>query len=109
MLSEPLTVTVGAVGVLVTETVVEVEVALHDPELTVTDLLHEVVTVMDCVVAPLDQRLPVELLELSTTLPPGQNDNGPLALTVGVGIEDDTVTTIIGEVAVVPFFVTFTL
>ena len=60
-------------------------------------------------VAPFDQWFPVALLEVSTTLPPGQNDKGPLALTVGVVMDDDTVTTTIADVTVVPSLVTFTL
>ena len=66
------------------------------------------VTVIDCVVALFDQWLPVELLELSTTLPPGQKESGPLALIVGVGMEVETVTVTAEDVAVVPDFVTFT-
>ena len=109
MLVEPLAEMVGTVGDVVTVTVVAADVALHDPAVTVTVRLQEVVTVIDCVVAPLDQTLPVALLEVSITLPPGQKDNGPLALIVGVAIEVVTVTAIILEVAVTPFLVTFTL
>jgi hypothetical protein len=75
----------------------------------VTERLQEVVTVIDCVVAPFDQRLPVELLELSTTLPPGQKDNGPFALIVGVEIEVATVTRIMFVVTEDPFLVTLHL
>jgi len=39
---------------------------------------------MDCVVAPLDQRFPVEAEEESTTSPPAQNVVAPLAVIVGV-------------------------
>lgn len=109
ILVEPLAVIVRTVGEVVTVTVVAADVALHDPAVTVTERLQEVVTVIDCVVAPFDQRLPVALLEVRITLPPGQNDKGPLALIVGVAIEVDTVTAIILEVAVTPFLVTFTL
>ena len=63
---------------------------------------------MDCVVAFVDQRLPVELLELRTTLPPGQNETGPLALMVGAAIDVVTDTVIDDDVAVVPDLVTFT-
>lgn len=108
-LSEPLGVIVGADGAVVTVTVFDAEVALQPPEVTVTERVQDVVTVIDWVVAPLDQRFPVELLELRTTLPPGQNESGPLALIVGVGIDVVTVTTIIGEVEVTPFFVTLHL
>ena len=63
---------------------------------------------MDCVVALLDQRFPVELLELSVTLPPVQNERGPPAVMVGAAMEVETVTVTAAEVAVVPFLVTFT-
>ena len=109
ILVDPLAVTVGVAGVEDTVTAVAAEVALHDPEVTVTVRLQVVVTVMDCAVDPFDHKFPVELLELSTTLPPGQKDTGPLALIVGVGIEEETVTTTIADVTVVPLFVTFTL
>ena len=109
MLRDPLAVIVGDTGEDVTTTVVVAEVALQEPEVTVTERLQDVVTVIDCVVAPFDQTLPVELLELSTTLPPGQNDKGPLALIVGVAIEVETVTRIMFEVTVDPFFVTLHL
>jgi hypothetical protein len=109
MLREPLAVIEGADGVVVTVTTVLADVALQDPEVTVTERVTEVVTVMDCVVAPFDQRLPVELLEVRITLPPGQNESGPLALIVGVGMEVFTVTTTAAEVAVEPLLVTFTV
>jgi hypothetical protein len=64
--------------------------------------------VIDWVVALFDQRFPVELLEVRVTLPPGQNESGPLALIVGAEIEVDTVTVIDEDVAVVPDLVTFT-
>ena len=63
---------------------------------------------IDCVFAPVVQLFPVALLEVRTTLPPGQKDKGPLALIVGVGIDEDTVTVIELEVAVAPDLVTFT-
>ncbi len=109
ILVEPPAVIVGTVGEVVFETTVAADVALQEPDVTVTVRLPEVVTVMDCVVAPVDQRFPVVLLELSVTLPPGQKESGPLALMVGVAMEVDTVTTTAAEVAVVPFLVTFTL
>ena len=107
-LSEPLAVTVGAAGLLDSVTVTGAEVLLHEPEVTVTVKVPDAVTLIDCVVAPFDHRLPVELLELSVTFPPGQNETGPLAVMVGVEIEVDTVTVMDDEVAVVPFLVTFT-
>ena len=53
-------------------------------------------TVIDWVVAPFDQRFPVELLEVRVTLPPGQNESGPLAVITGVGT-DERVETATGD------------
>jgi hypothetical protein len=39
-------------------------------------------TVMDCVVAPVDQRLPVTAEDVSVMLPPAQNEAGPLMVGV---------------------------
>ena len=39
---------------------------------------------MDCVVAPLLHKYELALLEVSTTLPPAQNEVDPFAETVGV-------------------------
>ena len=47
ILRDPLAVIVGATGELVTLTVVDAEVAVHVPEVTVTLRLHDVVTVID--------------------------------------------------------------
>ena len=47
---------------------------------------------MDCVVAPVDQRLSVAEDEVNTTDPPAQNVNGPLAEIVGVAGVGLTVT-----------------
>ena len=38
---------------------------------------------MDCVVAPLDQRFPVNADEVNLTVPPWQKVNGLFAVTVG--------------------------
>ena len=40
---------------------------------------------IDCVVAPVLQTLPVGASEVNTTLPPGQNCVGPEAVMVGAG------------------------
>lgn len=58
--------------------------------------------------ALLDQRIPVAMLDVRVTLPPGQNDNGPLALIVGAVTDVVTVTVTDDDVAVVPDFVTLT-
>ncbi len=65
-------------------------------------------TVMDWVVAPLLQRLPVALDEVRVTDPPVQNVVGPLALTVGA-CTLVTVTAVAIEVALQPLLVTVTL
>ena len=64
---------------------------------------------IDCVVAPFDQRYDAPLDAVSVTLPPAQNVVGPPAVIVAVGI-GLTVTTVGAEVALQPFaFVTVTL
>jgi hypothetical protein len=55
---------------------------------------------MDCVVAPVDQVLPVACEEVSTTLPPEQKVVGPPAVTVGVAGPAVTVTAMAGDVLV---------
>ena len=55
---------------------------------------------MDCVVAPVLQRLLVAELEVSVTLPPWQKVVGPPAEIVGVAGNGFTVTTIGEDVAV---------
>ena len=59
-------------------------------------------TVMDCVVAPVLQVLPVGLLLVSVTLSPGQSAVGPLGVIVGVVGKGITVTTVGKEVDVQP-------
>ncbi len=54
---------------------------------------------IDWVVAPVDQRLPVADEEVSTTLPPAQNVNGPPAEIVGVAGNGFTVTTVPADAA----------
>ncbi len=60
-------------------------------------------TVIDCVVAPFDQALPVALLEVRITVRPGQKVVGPLALIVGVAGVGLTVTVIAFEGAETQF------
>ena len=43
------------------------------------------VTVIVCVVSPVDQVFPVDTEDVNTTEPPSQNVVGPPALTVGAG------------------------
>jgi hypothetical protein len=67
-----------------------------------------VVTLIDCVVAPLDQRYDVAALAVSVTDPPWQNAVGPLAEMVAVGLAF-TVTVVAALVALQPLaFVTVT-
>ncbi len=91
----PLAVTVGPAGVGLTVTVIAFEGAeLQLPSLTTTEKVPDANTVIDCVVAPFDQILPVALLEVNITLSPVQKVVGPLAVTVGVAGSGLTVTTI---------------
>ena len=62
-----------------------IDVAAQPPLLTVTVYEPAWVTVMDCVVAPLDQSQLVPLLALSVTLPPGQSAVEPEAVIVAEG------------------------
>lgn len=52
---------------------------------------------IDCVVAPVDQRLSVADEEVRTTEPPAQNVVEPLAEIVGVGATVPTVTIVVAE------------
>lgn len=49
---------------------------------------------IDCVVSPVLHVFPVALDDVSVTVPPEQNVNGPPAVTTGVGGLDTTVTTV---------------
>ena len=77
------------------------EVAEH-PLALVTVTLYEpaVETLMDCVVAPVDHRLPVADDEVSVIVPPVQNAAGPLI--VGVAGSGFAVTAYAAEVAEQP-------
>jgi hypothetical protein len=68
-----------------------------------------VVALIDCVVAPLDQRYDAPALAVSVTEPPAQNVVGPPAVIVATG--GSFTTTVVGaELALQPFaFVTVTL
>ena len=68
-----------------------------------------VLAVIDCVVAPLDQRYDEPADAVSVTLPPVQNVVGPPAVMLAVGLAL-TVTAVGTDVALQPFaFVTVTL
>jgi hypothetical protein len=96
---EPLAVIVG-VGMGLTVTMVGVEVAVQFSLETVTEYDPLCETVMDCVVAPLDQIFPVALEEVNTTEPPAQNVVDPLAVIVGIVGKGLTITTVGAELAV---------
>lgn len=79
----PVTI-VGAGGVGFTVTVFGADVPeLHPFVITCTRNVPEVLTVMDCVVAPFDQKLLLGEDEVNTTEPPEQNVVEPLAVMVG--------------------------
>jgi hypothetical protein len=82
---DPAAVTVGTEGIGVTVIVVgEAAGVVHpNPLVTPKEYDPEVVTVMDWVVSPVDQRFPVEEEEVSTTEPPAQKLVGPPAVIVG--------------------------
>ena len=63
---------------------------------------------IDCVVAPLDQRYELPALAVSVTLPPVQKVVGPPAVIVAVG-SGFTVTGVAADVALQPLLVTVTL
>jgi Cu/Ag efflux protein CusF len=107
----PPAVMVGAEGNAVTLTVVPAEVAeVQPPLVTATVYVPDVETVMDCVVAPVDQTFPLADDEVNTTLPPAQKVNGPPAEIVGVAGNAVTVTVVPAEVAdVQPAVVTATV
>ena len=83
----PLIVGVVAAALAVTANAAEVA---EQPLASVTFTVNEpaVETVIDCVVAPVDQRLPVADEEVKVMLPPAQNEAGPLMVGVaGSGLE----------------------
>ena len=92
-----------AAGRALTVTVVAADVA-EQPLASVTVTLYApaALTVMDWVVAPLDQRYALALDDVSVTEPPAQNVVGPPAVMVGDG-GGLTVTLVAAEVAEQPF------
>lgn len=105
----PPAVIVGTGGSGFTVTTVGAEVAEHVPFETVTVYEPAVETVMDCVVAPVDQVFPVAADEVRVTEPPVQKAVGPLAVIVGVGGSGLTVITTAEEVEVQEPFETETV
>jgi hypothetical protein len=77
---------VGVGGIGFTVTVVPEDGADVQPAtVTVTVYVPAVETVIDWVVSPVDQRLPVADDEVNVTLPPAQKVVGPPAVMVGAG------------------------
>ena len=88
-----LAVIAGVAGTAFIVIVVLAETPEAQPEaMTSTEKLPEVVTVIDCVVSPVDQMLSVAEEEVSTTDPPSQKVVGPLAVIVGTAGTGLTVT-----------------
>jgi len=102
---------VGVEGNAVTLTVVPAEVAdVQPPLVTATVYVPDAETVIDCVVAPVDQTFPVADDDVNTTLPPAQKVNGPPAEIVGVVGNAVTLTVVPADVAdVQPPLVTATV
>lgn len=94
----PPAVIVGTGGSGFTVTFVAVEVDEQDPFETVTVYEPLALTVIDCVVAPVDQVFPVVADEVKVTEPPAQNVVGPPAVIVATGGSGFTVTTVAAEV-----------
>ena len=89
---------VAGVGLTVTAIVLD-EGDEHVPLLLITEYDPDVVTVIDCVVAPFDQTLFVATDEVKTTELPEQNVVAPPAVIVGVVGNGFTVTTVADDVA----------
>jgi hypothetical protein len=107
----PPAVIVGVDGKEFTVTTVPAdEVDVQPPLVTLTVYVPPVETVMDCVVAPLDQVLPFADDDVNVTDPPEQNVVGPPAVIIGVDGNEFTVTTVPAEDAdVQPPLVTLTV
>jgi hypothetical protein len=100
----------GVVGSGVTVTAIADDGAeVQLPFVTATVYEPEAVTVMDCVVAPVDQMLPVAAEEVRVTDPPEQNVVGPPAVIVGVAGVVFTVTTVPVDVAEQPALIVVTV
>ena len=89
---------VGVAGKAFTVTTVPADVGeLQLPFVTITVYVPAVETVMDSVVAPFDQTLPVADDDVNTTLSPVQKVVALPALIVGVAIVAFTVTTVAAD------------
>ena len=92
-------------------TPVAAEVALQpEPSVVCTENDPLLLTTIDCVVAPFDQSQELAALAVRVTLPPAQNDTGPLAVIVGVAAAGLATTFTGAEVTEQPVaFVTLTV
>ena len=97
-----------ATGAGVTLTFVAAEESLQPLVVTVTLKEPLVVTVIDCVVSPVDQRYESAAEAVRMTSSPAQNDVGPSAVIVATGF-GVTETFVAGDVSLQPFVVTVTL
>jgi hypothetical protein len=71
----------------------------HPPVVALTVYVPAVETVIDCVVAPVDHRFPVEEEDVNTTEPPAQNEVELPAVIVGADGAGLTVTAVPAELA----------
>jgi hypothetical protein len=94
----PLAVITGTAGSGFTVITTGEEVEVQDPFETETVYEPLVVTVIDCVVAPVDHVFPVEAEEVNVIDPPAQNEFGPLPAIVGTGGIGFTVTAVAADV-----------
>ena len=95
----PLVDIVGTAGVGFTKIVTEFEIGeIQFPSSTTAVYVPEVVTVMDCVVAPVDQTLFIGEDETNTVEPPEQNVDKPVFVIDGEDGIGLTVTIVATEV-----------
>lgn len=88
----PLAATVGVAGSGLTVTFVGAEVTAQPAaSVTVTVTAWLVLTMIDCVVAPVDQSHAAPAFAVRVTLLPAQNVVGPEGVMVAVGVETETV------------------
>ena len=105
---KPEAVIVGVAGSGFTVTIA-VDVGEEQPFWTTfREIVFPELTVMDCVVSPVDQTLFVAEEEVSTTEPPSQKVVGPPGVMVAADGTGFTVTEVVDEVAEQPAWVTVT-
>jgi hypothetical protein len=103
----PLIVGVGGTGAALSVTTYGADVAVQPlASVTVTVYVPPAVTVIDCVVAPVDQRFPLTAEDVSVMLLPGTTEEGPLMTGVATPF---AVTTFAADVAVPNALLTVTV